>query len=207
MCPTEQNIEATSYYFYCMLETRCTSKERMLRIGSIPKNRKSLVTGLLLGLVLTASSFASETVQGGTDTATLASGATIGNVSSSSAFTAGANSNINGFVTAAAAVTLGAYCTINGNVIAGAAFTSGDSCTIKGSVSAKAAFTGGANSIVGGNVLVGADFTSGANSIVAGDVYVTGAVTLGARSRILGALHSGTGVITYGKGATVGSVK
>ena len=53
----------------------------------------------------------------------------------------------------------------------------------------------------------GADFTSGANSIISGDVFVTGSVTLGKNSRILGSVHSGTGVIVYGSGASVGSVK
>jgi len=56
-------------------------------------------------------------------------------------------------------------------------------------------------------VTAGADFTSGANSVISGDVYVMGSVTLGAGSKILGTVHSGTGVIVYGRGATVGSVK
>jgi hypothetical protein len=33
-----------------------------------------------------------------------------------------------------------------------------------------------------------------------------GDITLGANSRILGTVHSSTGVITYGAGATVGGV-
>jgi UDP-3-O-[3-hydroxymyristoyl] glucosamine N-acyltransferase len=206
MCSTVQKASGRRHYLYHMAESRCMRKERTskaVRRGI----RKTLLAGLFSAFILTASSVAAMIPQEVSNVATLAAGATIGSVNSTAAFTAGANSNINGFVTAAAAVTLGAFCTITGNVTAGAAFTSGDSCTIKGSVSAQAAFTGGANSIVGGNVRVGADFTSGANSIVVGDVYVTGAVTLGARSRILGSVHSGTGVITYGKGATVGSTK
>jgi predicted acyltransferase (DUF342 family) len=59
---------------------------------------------------------------------------------------------------------------------------------------------------VTGNVTAGAAYTSGANSLVSGDVSAAGNITLGANSRITGSAHSGTGVITYGDGATVGSV-
>jgi predicted acyltransferase (DUF342 family) len=165
-----------------------------------------LFKGFLVGLVLTAMAIAPVVAQQSTDTATLAAGGRIGNVNSSAAFTAGASCTVSGYVTAVAAVTLGAGTAVSGNVSTGAAFTSGDSVDIIGSVSSKAAFTSGANSTIGSNVTVGGDFTSGANSVISGNVYVTGSVTLGAGSRILGSVHSGTGVITYGAGATIGSV-
>jgi UDP-3-O-[3-hydroxymyristoyl] glucosamine N-acyltransferase len=94
-----------------------------------------------------------------------------------------------------------------GSVNSSAAFTSGADSTVTGNVVAAAAVTLGADAVVTGNVTVGADFTSGANSIVRGNVWVTGDVTLGAGSRILGSVHSGSGTITYGSGASVGSVK
>ena len=167
--------------------------------------RKSM-TAILFGLVLTAFAIAPVVAQTSTDTATLAAGGYIGNVNSTAAFTAGADSTMTGYVTAVGAVTIGAGSSVANNVTAGAAFTSGDSAKIGGSVSAKAAFTSGANSTIGGNATVGADFTSGANSVINGNVYVTGSVTLGAGSRIIGTVHSSTGVITYGAGATIGGV-
>ena len=76
-----------------------------------------------------------------------------------------------------------------------------------GSVHVKRDFTSGANSTIGANVQAGGDFTSGAFSVITGNVWVTGDVTLGAGSKIMGSIHSGSGNITYGSGATVGSVK
>jgi hypothetical protein len=94
----------------------------------------------------------------------------------------------------------------SGNICSSAAFTSGANSTVNGSVTAKAATTLGATSRVHGNVTAGAAYTSGDGSVVDGNVSASGAVTLGANSRILGTVHSGTGVITYGAGATVGRV-
>jgi serine acetyltransferase len=203
-CPTVPKAHAFVTTIYDERNGICAEKVDARQVVEI---MKLFPKGLFVVSILSAFCVTPATAQEAANISTLAAGTSIGNTNSTGAFTAGANSNINGYVTAAEAVTLGAYCTVTGNVTAGAAFTSGESCTIKGSVSAKAAFTVGAHSIVGGNVTVGADFTSGTGSIVVGDVYVTGAVTLGAGSRILGAVHSGTGVLTYGKGATVGSVK
>jgi len=94
----------------------------------------------------------------------------------------------------------------SGNICSSAAFTSGANSTVNGSVTAKAATTLGATSRVHGDVTAGAAYTSGDGSVVDGNVSASGAVTLGANSRILGTVHSGTGVITYGAGATVGGV-
>jgi cytoskeletal protein CcmA (bactofilin family) len=104
------------------------------------------------------------------DVTTLVAGGSSGGICSSTAFTSGANSIVNGWVTAKAATTLGATSRVHGNVTAGAAYTSGD------------------------------------GSVVDGNVNASGDITLGANSRILGTVHSGTGVITYGAGATVGRV-
>ena len=95
----------------------------------------------------------------------------------------------------------------SGSINSSAAFTAGASSKITGDVTAMAAVTLGADSVVTGNVKAGADYTSGANSTVRGNVWVTGDVTLGADSKILGSVHSGSGTITYGSGATVGSIK
>ena len=94
----------------------------------------------------------------------------------------------------------------SGNICSSAAFTSGANSTVNGSVTAKAATTLGATSRVHGSVTAGAAYTSGDGSVVDGNVSASGDVTLGANSRILGTVHSGTGVITYGAGATVGGV-
>jgi cytoskeletal protein CcmA (bactofilin family) len=59
---------------------------------------------------------------------------------------------------------------------------------------------------VRGDVTAGAAYSSGDSSVVEGNVSASGDITLGANSRILGTVHSGTGVISYGAGATVGSV-
>jgi MSHA biogenesis protein MshQ len=92
------------------------------------------------------------------------------------------------------------------DICSSAAFTSGANSTVSGNISAKAAVTLGATSKVNGSVTAGADFTSGDSSVVSGNVSATGDITLGANSRITGSVHSGTGVITYGAGATVGKV-
>jgi len=176
---------------------------------------KKIYIGVCIALLLAAFVVgyarigATQTTDTCTDVTTVVVGDKIGNVCSSAAFTAGAGSTIDGYVNAYADVTLGSLCKVVGigNVSSGAAFTSGDGCVVKGSVSAKAGYTSGANSTVDGNVTVGADYTSGAKSIVKGNVFVAGDVTLGAGSKITGSVHSGTGVITYGDGATVGSVK
>jgi predicted acyltransferase (DUF342 family) len=94
----------------------------------------------------------------------------------------------------------------SGSICSNAAFTSGADSTINGWITAKAAITLGASSRVHGDVSAGAAYTSGDGSIVDGDVTATGDITLGANSRVLGTVHSGTGVITYGAGATVGGV-
>ena len=94
-----------------------------------------------------------------------------------------------------------------GSVNSASAFTSGANSKVTGNVVAAAAVTLGADSLVTGNVRAGADFTSGANSTVRGDVSAIGDINLGAGSKILGSLHSGSGIITYGLGATVGRVK
>ena len=94
----------------------------------------------------------------------------------------------------------------SGSICSSAAFTSGANSTVNGSVTAQAATTLGATSRVHGDVTAGAAYTSGDGSVVDGNVSASGAVTLGANSRILGTVHSGTGVITYGAGATVGGV-
>src|SRR5690349_13578381 len=61
----------------------------------------------VIAALLAASGIASVAAQTSTNTTTLAAGATIGNVSSTAAFTAGATSTVNGYVNATAAVTLG----------------------------------------------------------------------------------------------------
>ena len=94
----------------------------------------------------------------------------------------------------------------SGSICSSAAFTSGANSTVNGSVTAKAATTLGATSRVHGDVTAGAAYTSGDSSVVDGDVTAAGDITLGANSKILGTVHSGTGVITYGAGATVGGV-
>jgi cytoskeletal protein CcmA (bactofilin family) len=94
----------------------------------------------------------------------------------------------------------------SGSICSSAAFTSGANSTVNGWVTAKAATTLGATSRVHGDVTAGAAYTSGDGSVVEGNVSASGDVTLGANSRILGTVHSGTGVITYGAGATVGGV-
>ena len=94
----------------------------------------------------------------------------------------------------------------SGSICSSAAFTSGANSTVNGSVTAQAATTLGATSRVHGDVTAGAAYTSGDGSVVDGNVTAVGDITLGANSRILGTVHSGTGVITYGAGATVGGV-
>jgi len=94
----------------------------------------------------------------------------------------------------------------SGSICSSAAFTSGANSIVNGWVTAKAATTLGATSRVHGDVTAGAAYTSGDGSVVEGNVSASGDVTLGANSRILGTVHSGTGVITYGAGATVGGV-
>jgi len=58
---------------------------------------KKLFKGLFITFLLSAFTLVSAVAD--TDTTTLAAGATIGNVSSSAAFTAGAGSTVNGYVT------------------------------------------------------------------------------------------------------------
>src|SRR5580765_1491410 len=94
----------------------------------------------------------------------------------------------------------------SGSICSSAAFTSGANSTVNGSVTAKAATTLGATSRVHGDVTAGAAYTSGPGSVVDVSVSASGDVTLGANSRILGTVHSCTGVIRYGAGATVGGV-
>ena len=94
----------------------------------------------------------------------------------------------------------------SGSICSNAAFTSGANSTVNGWVTTKAAATLGASSRVHGNVTAGAAYTSGDSSVVDGNVTASGDITLGANSRILGTVHSGTGVITYGAGASVGGV-
>ena len=93
-----------------------------------------------------------------------------------------------------------------GNVASSAAFTSGANSTVNGYVTAVAAVTLGANSRVNGNVTAGAAFTMGATAVVTGNVNAVGDIVLGANAHVLGSVHSGSGVITYGAGATVGSI-
>jgi cytoskeletal protein CcmA (bactofilin family) len=94
----------------------------------------------------------------------------------------------------------------SGSICSSAAFTSGANSTVNGWVTSQAATTLGANGRVHGNVTAGAAYTSGDSSVVDGNVSASGDITLGANSRVLGTVHSGTGVITYGAGATVGGV-
>src|SRR5688572_14932051 len=94
------------------------------------KYMRKLATGFAAVLMAAAFSVASVSADPPLDVATIAAGATVGDVSSTAAFTAGAGSTVNGYVVAAQAVTLGASVTVTGNVSAGAAFTSGDSAKI-----------------------------------------------------------------------------
>lgn len=147
------------------------------------------LSGVLAVAMMMSFAVVSVSAQSPSDTTTLVAGLSSGSINSSAAFTSGANSTVNGYVIAVGAVNLGANSLVTGNVTSGAAFICGDSARIQGSVSAMAAFT------------------SGANSVITGNVYVSGDITLGAGSRILGFVHSGTGVINYGAGATVGSIQ
>ena len=143
------------------------------------------MTLLLVGFIAQGSSLIAAFC---VNTRSLVAGGYSGAICSMAEFTSGANSTVNGTLTAQAAVTLGANSKVNNFVDAGTAYTGGDGATVTG------------------NVTAGTTYTSGANSVVWGDVIAAGDITLGAYSRISGSAHSGTGVITYGDGATVGSV-
>jgi len=87
-----------------------------------------------------------------TDTTNLVANGRMGNVASSSAFTSGADSFVDGFVTARTAVTLGANSRVTGNVTVGTAFTSGANSVVEGNVVAHGAITLGAQSRILGSV-------------------------------------------------------
>jgi len=128
----------------------------------------------------------STDTSGCADITTLAAGGHSGPVCSNAAFTSGDSAVIDGDVSAAEAVTLGANSKVHGNIAAGAAFTSG------------------ANAVVDGSVSAGADATTGANSVIKGSLTARD-IILGVNSKVIGAVHSLTGVITYGAGAKAGS--
>ncbi len=58
--------------------------------------------------------------------------------------------------------------------------------------------------MVTGDVSAKAAATTGANSVIGGNLNAAGDIVLGAQSRITGTIHSDTGVVTYGAGATAG---
>ncbi|MDP3176848.1 MAG: polymer-forming cytoskeletal protein, partial [Spirochaetaceae bacterium] len=89
------------------------------------------------------------------DVAALVAGGSIGNVRSSSSFSAGASSVVNGYVIAPGAVTVGASGLISGNIESGAAFSCGASTVVYGNVHAAGAITLGAGSRILGTVASG----------------------------------------------------
>jgi cytoskeletal protein CcmA (bactofilin family) len=128
-----------------------------------------------------------DSEDGGEDISSLPAGQTSGPINSTTAFTGGAGSTINGDVTAVNSVTIGPNSYVGGSINSGEGFTSGDRTIIKGDVNAKD------------------DLTLGAYSVIHGDVYAR-TITLGANSLINGSAVSGTGVIIYGPGSVVGGI-
>jgi len=95
---------------------------------------------------------------------------------------------------------------INGDVCSSAAFTSGSNSIVNGNIYAVGAITTGAGSLVTGSMSAGGAITTGVSSIVDGNVGAGAAITLGSGAVILGTAVSAINTITYGAGATVGSI-
>jgi predicted acyltransferase (DUF342 family) len=161
---------------------------------------------------------------------TLGASSTVsGNIHAAAAITLGANSHVAGSaVSDIGTITYGAGATVGvsavpvadcadftnviasttyiGNICSSAAVTIGASAIVNGNISAVAAITLGASVQLTGNLQAGAAITTGAGATVSGNIHAAAAITLGANSHISGTAVSDIGTITYGAGATVGSV-
>jgi cytoskeletal protein CcmA (bactofilin family) len=122
------------------------------------------------------------------DTPIFAGGGTFpdGDVCSSTTFTAGGESIFNGYIKANGEIFIGANSRVNGYI-----------------TSTTAAITTDANNLVYGDINAAAAITIGAGSTIHGNLIAGKDITLGAGVTIIGTAQSGTGVITYGDGATV----
>jgi predicted acyltransferase (DUF342 family) len=140
-----------------------------------------------------------------TDIATLNDGTTYnGNICSSSGFSTGINTIINGAISAVHTVELGLNSQVFGTITAGDSLTTGVNCVIHDTIQVVNSAIFGTNSIVYGNIAAGTTIQTNANCQINGCITASN-VILGPDTTVSGTaiLTPGTGSIQYGAGAII----